>query len=1242
MKILAIRIKNLASLDGLTAIDFRHEPLHSAGIFAITGPTGAGKSTILDALCLALYGKTPRYLQARETGMEIRDVQGSTISQGDVRGILRDGTADGYAEVDFVGIDKQAYRACWSVRRARNKADGSIQADSVTLRNLRNHTDLPGKKAETYKEIERLVGLNFEQFTRSVLLAQGDFTAFLKAGRDEKASLLEKLTGTGIYSEISRKIYERYKGEELQLRDLTARKDDVKILTDEEISTLKVVQEDLATRISISDERLKQLDKEINWHEQLADFQKGYSLAKTNVQQALQAQENAAGRRKKLTETEQVQQTRSWVDAWQSAQQRKAEKAESIRALTQETVSLSEKRKALNIQLESTENELALKKEAYQQAIPLLNKAKELDILFKALHQQFDEAAKAMQESSAKYEQHRQTLSTRQNELKTLENEIKVLDDWKMAHADRKPIAENKDIILSKLQDAHKYAVALTGLSDAIQALTDEIENTLIKKKETEERLGQKKQEEELLKKQFAQRLKESDISVAKTLRQDKDETDQAIWQILEAQKYWQMLYALLCETEALCKKQTDDQAALETHTTQLEQLQQELSHAKTAKEATAKMLATAKLAMAENVETLRTQLADNEPCPVCGSTHHPYQHQAPADKLLDSIAENHAQQEQHYLTLFRQHNALEQNYRNLQTAAPQLAADIQAKNTELEQKQNEWEKLEVSKVVANIAPEQKEKYLQDKLKDLRGRQTALQIKIEQHQQEIQQLEHEKKHLETLKDNIDTSNNEIKDLQLYLNVSLEQKKAKVAIQEEAINSIQAVKETLNPYFTAPDWMENWKTAPEKFLNHIDTFSHAWKEKTMQIDKNQQSYNEGMIAFKEMENQCRNLQNEWTKKKSAYEKQEEDLKALNHQRNTIFDGKPADEIEKQLKTAVDEAQQLSENTRQQLQQIAIERTKLDTQNQQGQKDIALAENDIRLQMQKIENWLAQYNAVHEDHLNVEKLTALLALAPDWIETERTALRYIDDEVTRTTSVLNERGDTLKAHLDKKLSDRAFDVLQQAHTTLQTEASELKKQQHEAGFRLQQDQENRNKAGDLLKIIRKQSAITENWAKLNDVIGAADGKKFRQIAQEYTLDVLLSYANIHLETLAARYQIQRIPGSLGLQVVDQHMGDEIRTVYSLSGGESFLVSLALALGLSSLSSNRMKVESLFIDEGFGSLDPVTLHVAMDALERLHHQGRKVGVISHVQEMTERIPVQIKVSKMTNGKSKVEVLG
>jgi exonuclease SbcC len=222
---------------------------------------------------------------------------------------------------------------------------------------------------------------------------------------------------------------------------------------------------------------------------------------------------------------------------------------------------------------------------------------------------------------------------------------------------------------------------------------------------------------------------------------------------------------------------------------------------------------------------------------------------------------------------------------------------------------------------------------------------------------------------------------------------------------------------------------------------------------------------------------------------------------------------------------------------------------------------------------------------------------------------------------------------------------MDTLAQALDALSAE----RKQAHDAAaahrLGIAQDNDKRQRAHAMLAEIEQQEAIEQRWARLNELIGSADGKKFRNYAQQFTLDVLLGYANAHLNHLSRRYQLERIPNnsapSLALLVRDQDMGGEMRSVHSLSGGESFLVSLALALGLASLSSNRVRVESLFIDEGFGSLDAETLRVAMDALDGLQAMGRKVGVISHVQEMTERISTRILVQPSAGGKSVVSVL-
>ncbi|MGF7231260.1 SbcC/MukB-like Walker B domain-containing protein [Arachidicoccus sp.] len=338
------------------------------------------------------------------------------------------------------------------------------------------------------------------------------------------------------------------------------------------------------------------------------------------------------------------------------------------------------------------------------------------------------------------------------------------------------------------------------------------------------------------------------------------------------------------------------------------------------------------------------------------------------------------------------------------------------------------------------------------------------------------------------------------------------------------------------------------------------------------------------------------------------------KALLDQRKTLFNGDPVTAVETRLRASVHAAKQALEEERKTAEKIQSDITRGQAQQEQLGKDIsALSQQESALKEQ-LSAWLTGHHQQHGAALTQEELLSLLAFTQDWIEKERAALRAIDDAVMQATSIWEERTKALAAHDGQRPSESTPEAL----NALRTETQELFRQHtqeaHEIDFKLREDTLNKQRIGTLLQDIEKQTAVFENWAKLNELIGSADGKKFRQIAQEYTLDVLLGYANIHLEVLSKRYVLQRIPGSLGLQVIDQDMGDEVRTVYSLSGDESFLVSQALALGLASLSSSRMKVESLFIDEGFGSLDPATLNIAMDAMERLHNQGRKVGVISH----------------------------
>lgn len=1242
MKILGIRIKNLASLEGFTEIDFTQEPLSSAGIFAITGPTGAGKSTILDALCLALYGKTPRYKQGQEAGIDIRDVQGTTINQGDHRGILRDGTGEGFAEVDFIGTDAQTYTATWKVRRARDKAEGALQADSIQLTNKLSGVIFPGKKKETADEIERLVGLNFEQFTRSVLLAQGDFTAFLKAAKDEKSALLEKLTGTRIYSEISKQIFVNYTKEKRDLEDLNLQREGIATLTKEELEELERQKTTIEQSIAVQEKEAEILNKEIAWHTQLTLLQNNIVAANTTQEQAIKEKQEASVREKELKQVEQVQTTRTWVDGQQAVEKQLAEKTILLQQVQSTLDILQQQHEALDRQLQ-TANEAALAAiQKQDQAVPLLEEARALDVQISGKTEQVNQATSEVKTVEDNYQQLEQELKAQQQQSEQLLTSIKQLQQWKQEHSPRQPIAENYLLISSKLGDAK-------ALLDAIQSLLPQLQNTqtaIVQVRQAKTDLETKAEAiTQHLKTEKEQYFKASEALAAipiSEVEKEKTSIDLCIEDVIAAEAHWKILFQSEVDLHALKQKLAGNKSELNNKTQSLARASEQLVVALAEREASHRMLDKAKLAAAESVQSLRKQLIPDEPCPVCGSQAHPYITEQPQlNHVLAQLEAAHQQNEHAYTALLKTESSLKETINRLNETIPQQEAETNTKEIALATHHKTWEAFAIYVPAAEIPDEQKATWLAQQLQDAKAKQKFLHQQIQSYAAKKQELDALQKSINDLERQENENSNSIKDTDRRLK-SLQEQEAQYHKEQLSNNeALAAIEQSLTANFTAPGWFTHWKNDPAVFLQRISEFAEQWKSTIQKLDENSRQHSILTATLEATKGQLQNASVDLQKKQSALTAVKEQQDTLTQKRQALFNGEAATSVEHGLKLAVTAAQQALEKIKSELGLIQTSQTRTCTQKEQVEKDILLLQQHAKSVAQKIHEWIATFNSRNESTLDKERLLLLLAYDSNWIEKQRTELRAIDDAITKTQSVLKERTAQLQQHEQQRLSDRSAEALTELLGTVRTDLQQKVQRKNEIGFQLQQDIANKQKIGDLLGIIKAKELVTENWAKLNDIIGSADGKKFRLIAQEYTLDVLVSYANVHLGTLSNRYLLQRIPNTLGLQVIDQDMGDEVRTVYSLSGGESFLASLALALGLASLSSSRMQVESLFIDEGFGSLDPNTLNIAMDALERLHNQGRKVGVISHVQEMTERIPVQIKVSKKQSGRSKVEVV-
>lgn len=985
MKILAIRGRNLASLEGDFEIDFTVEPLLSAGIFAISGPTGAGKSTLLDTMCLALFARTPRTDQAKENNVKLQDVSNEQLSQSDPRFLLRRGTSSGFAEVDFMALNGHRYRTRWSVARARDKENGRLQNPRLALYNLDKEEEEQGTRSDLQARIIDLIGLTFEQFTRSVLLAQNDFSTFLKAEQGEKASLLEKLTGTELYSAISRQIFERNARAKEAFDLIQTRIQGIELLTDEE-------ENDLRTRLAGTEKELQRVEK-----------------AKAE-QQALQ---------------EAVRSIEQQITIRQRQQKEAADKL--VHATELLTVARHEYEKGVEEQQQSEARFKSLQQEILQ--------ARKLDIQLDTAirdlshsEQQLKNVMLRKEEAEKKYQA--AVLRRRQGA-----EEIARLTAWRERYKKKERIAEQLSALLLHLDAA---SATRSGMEAAVRSI-----ETL-------------RQEMAALNKQL------SDLQQTSANKQQALKRAEADYRNLEE------------ELKAV------DAPALDK---QIEKLRQEREQL---------LIEQARLEASGNIKDLRGRLQDGQPCPVCGSTHHPFANQVPV--------------------------------------APVSALTLQ---------------------------------LQD-LSNKKETYVAHTRHLTRLQQQLLQLHKE----------LADSEAACKEMAGKQQLAASRQEREEAIVKEQSTLLTQSLSAADLLFGNSEWQKAWLQNPETFRKTLTDFARQWHENIEKLHQLERQESAQKAECESLASFLLSLEKQAEESGQLHEKNRAAFSSLQAERKKLLNGRSADSVEQEYIRRMEELKErLKKLSATQTEQSGIA-DQIRGIADQIAKDLTEASADLLRRKAALDKWTADYL----DSSGGEPLEVILS-------------RYTQEKT-------------------------------------------------ELAFRLRTQTENKAKVSGLQEELNVRRTESERWAKLNELAGSADGAKFRRIAQGYTLDILLNYANVQLRELTRRYRLERVPETLALQVIDRDMCDEVRTVHSLSGGESFLVSLALALGLSSLSSNRMRVESLFIDEGFGSLDAETLRVAMDALESLRTQGRKIGVISHVQEMTERIPVRVQVSRVGNGKSVVRI--
>jgi len=1071
MKILELRFKNLNSLYGEWLIDFTNSDYVSNGIFALTGSTGAGKSTILDAICLALYGATPRLGRITKSSNEIMSRQ----------------TGECYAEVVF---ESQAgrFRCYWGQHRARKKADGKLADAKHEISDVETGKLIETKKSLVSGIIEEKTGMDFDRFTRSILLAQGGFDTFLKADVEQKSRILEQITGTEIYTEISRRVHERQREERDKLNLLKAGISGIVILEPEQ-------EEEIQQDFENKQEQEKALGiltvetrKAITWLDDIDGFKKDISSLSEESEklqielESFKPEREQLGRALKAAGLDGKYANLTAVRKQQSTDQT---------ALMTEEEKLPEMETSFREQaesLETAEQQTFKAKENLKVAAPIMQKVRSLD-------QKLDSQKKAVfdGESSCK------------KDAEKIDSDIRLkLKEQEKRNESRKMLEHAEDYLKGHSQDEWLIS-GLAGVEEQLNSLLSKQKE--ITQKETDEEkaetvLRKATKELESCTKQHGTRKQKLKDAVKK-LQQGKN--------VLSELLGGRLLREYRTEKETLLRE----------------------------------MVFLTKIA---ELEDHRAKLVDGKPCPLCGAEEHPFaEGNVPVPDEIEKSIET-------------------------------LTKLIQ----KAEDQETAIRKLETAERTASKNLTESEK---NKITAVNDKQSA------------------EKNLSDLTNSLSTARSDFEELKKAVSAKLQP----LGVEEIPDSDVSSLLESLK------DRLEKWQ---------------AQIKRIVEIEKQISGRDSELKSLEAViETQCSALA----------EKQEnlEDLKKEHSegvvQRQELYGDKKTDDEELRLNKAITDAEQAEKQAKNLhgdlKQKLTLTKANVDFLKKRiDEREAELKKREPDFSAALKPAGFSDEKQFLEARLSTEERDALTVKANE-----------LDEEQTDLNARKKDRETRLAVEVERKVTDKTLEELEPQFE----EFEENLKQLRDTIFGLKQKLSDNTAAKE--RINEKQTDIEaqkdecSRWEKLHGLIGSADGKKYRNFAQGLTFELMVSHANRQLEKMTDRYLLIRDDEQpLELNVVDNYQAGEIRSTKNLSGGESFIVSLTLALGLSKMASRKVRVDSLFLDEGFGTLDEESLETALETLSGLQQDGKLIGIISHVSALKERISTQITITPVSGGKS------
>lgn len=1218
MQILKLSFENINSLKGAWTIDFQ-APDFRSGIFAIVGPTGSGKTTILDAICLALYGHTPRIGSITQNANEVmnRDCDSCRSS------------------LEFQTLSGR-YRATWSQKKQKNfDKTGKYGQVVSTMEKFEDGCWIPitdGSKVTSKKqEVQKIIGLSFDQFKRSVMLSQGDFAAFLKSKPNERAQTLEQITGTQIYSLLSTKVYDLAEEQKKLFEDKQREVELSPVLDDAVVLTKQEQLKGITEEAKVLETQISKIEKESRWISETAELRNQFLRVKAELER-LKENRNEFFRKENVVRLAEHAQNilpifNTLIDKQSLREDSIKEKSAAENELVNATKSLKEKDFNFKAAEEALNNENLQK----PKKLALFSQIEFLDAEISPLIK----SSRLAQEEKIKLEN--ETSDCKDHLNKAKEDIRKLEEDREKRDLERKEDIKGAFLYQRKdeLRDCKITAETLSAALADAEGKADKASETVKSQEKEAEALRIRKEKiasvieaDKVLLKEAEKRL--SEILDGKTL-------DELTQEQLSFSEQIPLLEAVKSALKAVCDQKEEivrqedvmqrDSAELDNWSSKKEGYEKEIQSL------TSRQEELEALVQIDELTKVRAELKEGEPCPVCGSLEHPFAANLPpevatAKERLAVVKEESTDLQKNQKEADRKIDVLKDRILVSEKRLKELRKNLDLAEEELTLKCGRagLTREGVTEEAAAVLITKKESLLIDikkriaKARDAESKAAAAKEKIAGTTEELHRAE-------MVFSNAQTKFESAKSLLAQAQTGRE--KARTELE-------QFWRKTAKEYGSVI-------TDGELFAHNPELFKR-WIAKA--------------AKYEELLESCREIENSLAIKKGTLPGLVESVERLEKSSREKSD--QAAELQTELKTKQLQRDKLYGTKLVEIERKAYERllSQLAEAKDQAYENLSKARSVQAAAEQRLKT-AEQRSAEAEKNLLSAKTEWTDALKKEKFESEEDwrrarldseAINALHKEITdykaqsrSAADRFSEADKKLAEKESQKLTDKSLEVLEAEKREASAEKEKLLEQKGELQKELKTDEEARIKrAGieDELKKLKHQVAV---WDRLNTLVGSSSGDKYRRYVQSLVLLTLLKNANVELTKLHSRYRLAKGGGDMEIKVIDSDLADQERPTDNLSGGETFIVSLALALGLAQMASNNVRIDSLFLDEGFGTLDDDSLEKALNALSSLNAQGKTVGLISHVDQIKERIPSKIVVKRSAQpGVSRLEGAG